>query len=639
MPTATPNKPDLPSGFLMRDFQIGAVRSVEKNDERTVEIDFSSETPIERWGGYEVLDHSDGSVDMARFVAGAALLADHNWRDQIGVILEARIDPETRKGVAKIKFSRSKRGEEFYQDVLDGIRRGVSVGYEILDAEFGGVRNGLDIYRITRWRPLEVSIVSVAADFEGSGFRANGDAEAPAAIAALRTKQEPEQTNLTNNEGDTMPKPTELTPEQTRAATEAAQTAERNRVNELLDAGERFGSVSMAAKMVRDGGSLADLHAKILEIRGTGKVTAASTNDVEIGLTAKESGDFRMTRLIHALANPASRKAQEAAAFEIEASEAAQKKMERMGGSMSDGAAIPFEVLSRGIDAGGSDSASNLIATDLMSGSFIDVLRNRLAVGQAGATTLTGLVGNIAIPRQTAGSSAYWIATEGDEIGTEAEPKFDQVALTPKHLGAFTDVTAQALMQTSLDMEMLIRSDLATALALEIDRAALYGSNASGQPKGVSLQSGIGSIAGIAAGDWPSFAQYVEMETIISQSNADVSAMNYLVPPGARGNAKTTEKFATSNGATIWEPGNLINGYGAIVSNQIMTETEAGTHNDVFFGNWRDLLIGMWGSLNLLVDPYTGGKAGTVRVIARQFVDTAVRHPESFVYAKSTAKS
>lgn len=649
MPTPTQtNKPGQEPGFFVREIQISNVRASE-NDDRTIEIAFSSETPVERWGGYEILDHGEGSVDMARFNNGAALLADHNWRDQIGVITEARIDPKTRQGRATVKFSRSARGEEFYRDVLDGIRTGISVGYEILEAKLEEIqRDGMDVYRVTRWRPFEASIVSVPADVEGSGIlgRTVGDPETPEAITALRTVEtQTEETNVVHSDEnkqieDPIMGNETITPEQER---QNAQTAERTRIAELLDAGERFGAQALANKYARDGGTIDDLYKEILESRGTGKVTEARSGDVEIGLTDKEVGEFRLTRLIHALANPQNRSAQEAAAFELDASAAAATKLERMGGGFSDGTAIPFEVLSSGIragsaiTAGGADSASNVIATELLTSSFIDLLRNRLVMSQVGATTLTGLVGNLAIPRQTAGASAYWIGDEGGDA-EQTDVKFDQISLTPHHLGCFTDITAQALLQSSLDIEALIRSDLATAMAIEIDRVAIYGSGSGGEPKGLTNQTGL-SVIPNAAAEYPDFTNFVSMETNLALANADIGSMAYMMGPGTRGWCKTKEKFPNSNGATIWEPGNTVNGYQTAVSNQIrQATTNSGVTDktDVFFGNWRDVLIGMWGSLNLLVDPYTGGRAGTVRVIARQWVDTNIRHPESFVQFQGT---
>jgi hypothetical protein len=93
-------------------------------------------------------------------------------------------------------------------------------------------------------------------------------------------------------------------------------------------------------------------------------------------------------------------------------------------------------------------------------------------------------------------------------------------------------------------------------------------------------------------------------------------------------NAVTAERDS-STGMFIWEPGNTVNGYRTEVSNQVAS-------NDFWFGNWADLLLGFWSGLDLLVDPYTGATSGTVRVVALQDVDVAVRHGESFARGNNT---
>jgi HK97 family phage major capsid protein len=159
-------------------------------------------------------------------------------------------------------------------------------------------------------------------------------------------------------------------------------------------------------------------------------------------------------------------------------------------------------------------------------------------------------------------------------------------------------------------------------MALELDRAGLYGSGASNQP------TGLANTAGINTGTWaaanaPTFAELVAMETAIAQDNADVQGMAYAFNAGLRGRFKTTTKFGSGTETTIWEPGNTVNGYATQVSNVL-------ANSDVFFGNWADLLIGMWGGLDVTVDPYTHSDKGRIRITNFQDVDFAVRRSESF---------
>lgn len=272
------------------------------------------------------------------------------------------------------------------------------------------------------------------------------------------------------------------------------------------------------------------------------------------------------------------------------------------------------------------------VATDLLGQDFITLLRNKMVVNQMGARMLSGLAGNVAIPRMTGGATAYWVAE--NSAPTESQQAFDQVSLTPKTVGAFTDVARRLLLQSSIDVESLVRSDLAAVLALAIDLAAINGSGSSNQPRGIINTSGIGSVAGGTNGAQPTFSNMVDLESAVANANADIGTLAYLTNAKIRGRLKQTQRFASTDGVGVWTEQNSVNGYTAYASNQVPSTLTKGTSSGVcsaiLFGNWADLIVGMWGGLDLMVDPYTGSTAGTVRVVALQDVDVAIRHPESF---------
>ena len=120
------------------------------------------------------------------------------------------------------------------------------------------------------------------------------------------------------------------------------------------------------------------------------------------------------------------------------------------------------------------------------------------------------------------------------------------------------------------------------------------------------------------------FRSIVALETYVNQDNALLGNLAYITDAGTYGGLKTTKKDAGS-GEFVAGPDGRLNGYNTIVSNQA-------TAGNVYFGNWADVLIGMWGGLDITVDPYTASTTGTVRIVALQSVDVAVRHAESFAY-------
>lgn len=631
-----------PQDKLTREMTFEVRAESVNDDNRTVELSFSSDEPYERWWGVEILDHKSSAVRLGRLNGSAALLMDHNIRDQVGVVEKAWI--KGKKGYAIVRFGKSARAEEVWQDVRDGIRKLVSVGYRIHELILDKEKDGQATYRATDWEPYEISIVAVPADTSvGVGRDGKPDAFDPRTLI----NEEDEDMNFNrNNSGGGAAPVVASAPDATRSleSTPAApaapvidvasiRAAELDRINNIRAMGERLNCRELADAAVTNGQSIDDFirsfNSRVPEAQA---VRTAETP--AIGMSEREIEQFSFLRLFAALSDPTNVALRQSAGFEFECSNAAVER----GHQMAPGAShrIPFDVLAAGfardLTVGTATAGGNLVATELRSDSFIDLLRNAMALDQMGITTLTDLNGNIAIPRQTGGATGYWVSEGG--ATTESQQSFDQVSLTPKTLAAFTDVSRQLLLQSSLSVEALVRSDLAKIIALELDRAGINGSGTANQPRGVLNTSGIGSEAGGANGLAPTWDNIVNLETAVSNANANMGNLGYLTNSRVRGRLKRTQRFATTNGDPVWERGNEMNGYMAAVSNQVPSNltkgTSVGVCSAIMFGNWSDLLMGLWGGLDVLVNPYINSGTGTVRIEVFQSADIAVRNPGSF---------
>jgi len=543
--------------------------------------------------------------------SGGPLLMDHNSRDHVGVIESVQIGAD-RVGRAVVRFGKSARAEEVFNDVKDGIRRNVSVGYVIHKAVLQSTEEDKDAYRVSDWEPFEVSLVSVPAD-TSVGVGRSMETTEPNPVIQIQENKMPEINHEENQQ----------------RAVKDALGGEQKRIAEIIAIGEQFakyGADKLASEALRSGQPVDQFRAVVLQ-----KVSTAPVPTADIGMSEKEAKNYSFLRAINALANPGDRKAQELAAFEREASDAFAGKH----GRAASGFFVPSEVQRRDLNVATTTAGGHSVATNLLAASFIDLLRNKMALTGLGAQFLTGLVGNIAIPRATGGATAYWVAESG--APTESQQAFDQVAMTPRTVGAFTDISRKLLLQSSIDVEGFVRNDLATVLALAIDLAGVNGSGASNQPTGILNTSGIGSVAGGTNGLAPTYQNMIDLETLVAVANADVGAMGYLTNAKVRGKLKSTQKVATYGDDFVWEDC-IVNGYNATVSNQVPSNLTKGTSSGVcsaiLFGNFADLIIGQWGALDLTVDPYTGSTSGTVRVVALQDVDIAVRHAESFAAMK-----
>lgn len=587
-----------------RELQIKLREGDGDADELT--FSFSSEQPVERWFGTEILSHQAGAADLARLNNGAPFLWNHDRDAVIGVVQQASLGDDQR-GYAKVKWSRNAMAQEKRQDVEDGILRNVSFAYEINDVE---QRDGAML--ITRWTPLEVSLVSIPAD-NSVGLERSMDepiAILPDEEAALAASPPSVDETMEAIEAPTV---------DMEVIRSEAVKAERDRIASITALGNRHDMADLARQLIDGGKSLAEAREAILDHIGTRSTMQQpianvdlTTNDV--GLSEKEVKNFSFVRALNFLSNQGDANARRAAEFEIEVGKAAAEKYERS----SNGIVVPNEVLRRDLVVGTPSAGGNLVASELLSGSFIELLRNRMAMMQAGVTMLTGLQGNISVPRQTSAATAYWVG-EGSSP-TESQQAIDQVNMTPKTVGAFVDYSRRLLLQSSIDVEGMIRADLARVIALELDRAAIYGSGTSSQPLGLVNTTGIGSQTITTYG---TFAEYIGMETDVAVANADAGSMRYIINAAARGALKSTSIVGTE--ARFVYENDEINGYPVIVSNQL-------SNNDALFGDFSQFVVSMWSGLDLTVDPYAGATAGTVRVIALQDVDYAVRQPAAFCY-------
>jgi HK97 family phage major capsid protein len=609
-------------------------RAAVDEEARTVEVAFSSEAPVDRYWGREVLDHSPEAVDLSRLADGRApVLLNHRLDDQVGVIERAWIDRRARRGYAVLRLSRSTRGEEILRDLADGIRSQVSVGYAVLRAvlEETGGEDG-DVYRVTSWRPLEVSIVSLAADpTVGVGRGADGETFETVLEVPERA---PEGGGIMQTRGAAGG-----AGERVEVVETPADRREWNRSAEILAVAERWGCREEGLEAIARGRSAAEFKGWVLEHKvPRGEPLATPTSAIGIG--GRELGDYSLRRAILAMID----KDWSRAPLELEASRA----VERATGQTARGIMVPWEVLSRRIEVPGlavraavakAGSGANLVATDLMPQAFIEVLRNRMQVREAGATVLSGLVGDVAIPRRTGAAAAAWV-DEGAGSG-DTPQTYDQVTLAPKTVRARSDMTRKMLLQTTPAIEQLTRDDLARVLALAIDLAALHGSGSDPEPRGVANVVGIGSVAVGANGGAPTWDHIVGLETEVAADNADDGSLAYITNSKVRGKLKRTEKAATT-GQFVWGDAleATLNGYRALVSNQVRSNITKGSGSNLsacFFGNWADLLIGEWGVLDVFAENVTLGDSGGVVVRAFMDVDVAVRHPESFSLASDFA--
>lgn len=335
------------------------------------------------------------------------------------------------------------------------------------------------------------------------------------------------------------------------------------------------------------------------------------------GLARKQIENYSISNVIRYLSDP------KGASVDIGRELELHQELAGKSSGPDFGIHVPFEVFAKmqtkAVTVGG--TGSNLVPTEYLENSLIDVLRNRSHVMQLGATVLDDLMGDVAIPKKTASVTAYWFAGDGSDTITASDPTISSVSLSPTFVGGLTGYSHKMLMQSSPAIERFLMDDLSATLAFALDAAALNGSGSGAEPTGILNTGSIGSTT-YANGGSPSFANIVGLEGTLAEANTDAGQLGYVSAANLLATLKTTD-VGTDTGRFIWSGGQM-NGYAA---------RHTGNMPDgyVLLGNWADLLIGIWGSGVLLaVDPSTNFASGSVRVRAILGCDIDVRHAESF---------
>lgn len=323
--------------------------------------------------------------------------------------------------------------------------------------------------------------------------------------------------------------------------------------------------------------------------------------------------------------------------LELEMSQEAVRES-KLNGIVLNGLGIPHVILATKRAATGqnvttANDGGNLVNSDPVV--YIEALRAKLVLSQLGAFFMTGLVGNVPLAKGSA-LSASW----GGEVGevTAVKKTVTKASMTPKRLAITTAYSRQLLEQTSGDVDRLIMLDMINAHSAALEKAAIAGGG-SNEPSGILATSGIGSVAIGASGGAITWAKLVELETKVAGNNADMGALGYLTNSKVMGALKTIER-TSANGRYLYE-NKESNGYPVIVTNNVPANlTKVNGENTIenlsamIFGNFADLLIGQWGGLDVIVDPYSLKKVGEVETTVNAFHDIALRRAESFAACK-----
>ena len=604
----------------------------DSTDERTFNVSISSNTPVQRYYGTETLRHTKESIERQDSIP---LLWAHqrSGYSEPGANILGRASNFSLDGGklrADIRFSDVDSNKELLQKVRDKTIQDLSIGYRILDYEEKKRDDGQVDVVATKWRLNEVSLVDIPADNTIGIYRSDETTQ----DSSTTTKTEIAQENkriIKTNQDITMPEVKDNVPDVNQAI-----TAERSRIQEIGSICDKFEvDQEQRSNWIEAGTSIQEVKDKLFE-----RMDNKKTNDISVDLPQNREGRYSLAAAYRSLFGISDHET--GLAREI------SQECERKGGKRSadNSILVPWSALVEGQRAtyqtASNATGGDLVATDLLASELIEALRPTTIALQLGVRMLPGLVGDVAIPKQTAEATGYWLSTETTEI-TQSESTFSQVSLTPRTVGALSKITRQMSLQSSISMDAFIRQDLTNALSQTIDKAVFYGSGASGEPRGIKNVSGIGSVAIGTNGGAVDPDKIIDLTTSILSNN--ITGNISLVTNSKVLGALMKLRESGSTGAYLWVnnadtgavssmPGSF-RGFPVYRSNQILSNLTKGSGtglSEIYAGVFSDVIVGTWGpSIELAIGTVGNEFASAVRTVrALTSLDMVVRHPQSF---------
>jgi len=599
--------------------------SVDKEN-RTCEFVAATGEWINRYWWVEKLTISKAAIDTSRLDDGISFCNNHNHAEVHGVSKAYRIDESTGQLIMRVEFSEKKESDEIFQDIIKGIRKYVSIGYIVLEqtiTRFEGEEDRPSEYLVTRWLPIELSTVGVPADKDSVARYTKYITDQQSADVKVRNKMPKPVKKTGDADNQTVPAV------DTRAieikATEAANARASATIadnNAIVDLGLEYGLVKEARQHIQEGKSVQDFQRAVIDHMAEKQRNGESQTSV--GMEDKQVREYSLFNAVTAMHEGGIERLMRDCPLEYEASQEVAKRV----GRSAQGFFIPAEKQNdfsrimnpqraqRDMLVSSATQGGALVGVDHRGGDFIDVLYEKTFLFKLGARILNNLQGDVDIPRGLGGVVPTWV---GENVAnTPSHALIDSVSLIYKTITASVAMSRKLMKQSDPSVEAYVVDCILQACAIGIDTAGFQGAGGA-EILGIMNTAGINTVP--VVGTAPNHNESVDFETAIDTDNALTENMAWVVSPSVAGSWKKTLKFA-GVGGTIAENGE-VNGYPYHRKSGLV----AGT---ALLGNFRDLVFGMWGVLDMMVDKATNVSKGGIILHAFQDVDAVVTQESSF---------
>lgn len=573
--------------------------------QNTVMLAFSSEQPVTRnvngTDYNEILLHGVENVDMSRLNNNAALLFNHDFDNHIGVIETASIDPD-KVGRARVRFSFVGLGFEKFQMVQEKTLTKVSVGYEIVDYTIDG-----ENLLVTKWFPYEISMVSVPADdLVGVGRSLEDetivdeelirDQEEEFNLLVAKYREEVEE--LIREQEESAESVEEVQDESTESVEEIQEESAEENINteeesEVLDSEEEkrveeIEAISRTLKIsnlirdnaIKEGLSISDFKARIKH------------NNKIIKDDKTMENNFSLNEAIRSILD-------------------GSKNDKLVQGK--NGSEIPFEAFERALRAGvNTTNAKGVISNEVLYGSFVDILRANSILANFPVQMYTGLTSEISIPKLSSDfTTAFGFITE-DGISPETDANFESIKLAPKTFTGSVPLT-RTVLKSCPQVEQIVSQAIVAGSAERLEALIMKAV--------VDAAIAAGNVKTVTAYD---YASIVEAQGKLGDVGVNFGNIAAVMSPSTKATLRNTLRGVNTAAVYLLDDGDLC-GVPAFDSKLL-----AGQGEFVIFGDFSNIAIGEWGSLELDLDNTTNRNKGSVIARVWADIDFKLTRPEAF---------
>jgi HK97 family phage major capsid protein len=594
-------------------------------EDNTITISFSSETPVLRWFGYEILSHANGDADFGFANSGnCPFLLDHNTTDSgkhIGVVQRAWI--ENGRGYATIALSTDDSKQGIIGDIKNGVRTNVSFGYSYFDEKVVGKIDGVDAYRM-KFKIHEISSVSVPADETVGTNRAFEPIENKPQEKTMTTETPEKQTAIVD-EG---------------AIRAAAVKAANTRASEISQLCSQWGMAEKAIEYITSERSVLDVKADIL----AAVEERSSPNIPKAPVAVKQIGDKDNYNRTAPFSFVAALRAMDTGDWSGAGREReSSQEMARLAGKRHDGDRIfldPNQMVTRATSSVAPGSGGEFIGQQYMPERLVDTLWAKSALSQLSVDSVLGIQGMAVIPVTTSKATGTWVG--GDTAATSAAQGVttSQLTMQPKALTTHSSFSRLLNIQSNPNIEARVYDQLFKAIAQSLDDALFSPTQIANAPASV-LAAITQVIAGSGAnGNAPSQSLIVKLIDTIEKLNLDPESIGFVTNTTVKNTLAQTLKDSTNTNSNYILPSfehKTLYGKPLALSNNIPSSLTRGTGlnlSALIAGIWSDLSVGQWGSIEVVRDDKDTFNDQQIHVKSFSYWDALVKRSASFAAIK-----